>query len=290
MKKIICLVICLCMTVGFLTSCSPPPDYSEIEGRLKELVAASAEINMIFFGEGLPTYERVYDPRTTTKVHRETVTDEEGNAVEKLYYYYEINDAAYGRVIAFRSGFTAPFTYAQVLTYPEMSMKPVYSDDENEIYAYVIDGYVEKEYELFYDSTDPTDYDYVRFDCEYNDIKSIKDKAAKVYSTEYLNSIYSSMFVGTVAEDSVSALKARYMEYADDDGNVYLMECNEFETLITETRQFDFSTAKIVRPSNGSYVNVEIESYLPSNQNKREVVRISLILEGGVWMLDSATY
>lgn len=293
MKKIISLIVCLILilsTLLSLSSCSQPPEYSEIEGRLKDLIEASAEVNSIFFGEGLPTYERVMDPRSTTKVYKEKILNENGEEEEKLYYYYEVTDERYKRVIAYRSGIKSPYTYVQVLTYPEMSMTPVYFDDYNEVYAYVIEDYVEPEHEFYYNATDPVDYDYVRFDCEYSDVNSLKKKAEAVYSSVYLESIYSSMFVGTVASNSVGALNARYMEYADDMGNVYLMESNKFKPLITETRVFDYSTAKMVKPSNAEYVNVEIDSYLPSNPSKREVVKISLILENGKWMLDSAPY
>ena len=50
------------MMLPAFVSCSKPPEYSEIEARFKELVEASYAINDIFFGEGLATYERVYEP------------------------------------------------------------------------------------------------------------------------------------------------------------------------------------------------------------------------------------
>ena len=92
------------------------------------------------------------------------------------------------------------------------------------------------------------------------------------------------------ATGGVSGLEARYIEYADDEGGMSLMMSNEFEPFITETRQFDFSTARIVRPSNRKFVSIEIESYLPSAPNDRLTVTLTLILQDGQWMLDSATY
>ncbi|MBO4322289.1 MAG: hypothetical protein J5919_04745, partial [Clostridia bacterium] len=41
-----------------LAGCSPPPDIEDIRSELEALVAASAEINDIFFGQGLPVYDR----------------------------------------------------------------------------------------------------------------------------------------------------------------------------------------------------------------------------------------
>ena len=278
------------MIVPFFSSCSQPPEYSEIEPRFKELIEAAKEINIIFFGEGLPTYERVYDPRSTTKVYTEKYVDENGKEAERRYYYSEIEDDTYGRVIAYRTGYSTPYVFVQILTYPEMSKTPVFVDEWNGLYAYALPDYKEPEHEFFYTAVDPTDYDYVRYDCEFTEISQIKAKAAEVYSSEYLESISSSMFVGTVASGSVGALKPRYMEYADDEGNVYLMESNEFETFITENREFDFSTARMVKPSNAKYVSIEIESYMPSKPNVRTTIKVSLLLENGKWMLDSATY
>ena len=60
--------------------------------------------------------------------------------------------------------------------------------------------------------------------------------------------------------------------------------------LIKEKRLYDFSTAKIVRPKNGKYVTIEIESYLESTPDDRLTVKLGPKLQDGEWMLDSATY
>lgn len=279
------------MLLSVLTSCSKAPEYADIEGRLKELVEASAEINTIFFGTGLPTYERVYDPRSTTDVYRDKVIGEDGKEEEILYYYYEVYDKDYSRVIAYRSDFTKPFTYVYVVRDKEAGKEAVFANDSTKYYAYALEGYVEPEYDFYYMSDDPTDYDYVRHDSKFTSVDQIKYAAEQVYSKEYLSSIYDSMFIGTLsASGGVSGLEARYIEYADDDGGMSLMMSNEFEPFITETRQFDYSTARIVRPSNRKFVSIEIESYLPSAPNDRLTVTLTLILQDGQWMLDSATY
>ena len=147
-------------------------------------------------------------------------------------------------------------------------------------------------YETYYTLSDPTDYDYVRVDTGYLSIAQIKESASKVYSAEYLNSIYQMMFDGAagITENS-QILLARYMEYTDPDtGEVRLMKSNTFEPLIKEKRLYDFSTAKIVRPKNGKYVTIEIESYLESTPDDRLTVKLGLKLQDGEWMLDSATY
>ena len=85
MKKILALILCLCLMIPFAVSCSRPPEYAEIEARLKELVEASYQVNVLLFGDGLPTYERVYDPRSTTDVFKD-----EANG--KIYYFYEFSN------------------------------------------------------------------------------------------------------------------------------------------------------------------------------------------------------
>lgn len=352
MKKILCLLLCLCMMLPAVTSCSKAPEYSEIEDRLKELIEASYEINEIFFGLGLATYERVSDPRASTKLY----SDEEHGV---SYYYFVIPDPTLGNVIALQQktttkkyeqdgkdgfyytafdrtygnivvvspsgkektfcmqildapidGKTPDYTkenryYYKIENYsykkivylkPEKSEKVggslYYHDEEIGIYYYQIKDYVEPTYETYYTLSDPTDYDYVRVDTGYLSIAQIKESASKVYSAEYLNSIYQMMFDGAagITENS-QILLARYMEYTDPDtGEVRLMKSNTFEPLIKEKRLYDFSTAKIVRPKNGKYVTIEIESYLESTPDDRLTVKLGLKLQDGEWMLDSATY
>lgn len=358
MKKILCAVLCLVLLLPMTVSCSRKPEYAEIEERLKTLVAASAEINMIFFGTGLPVYERITDPRTSTEVYEDEETgaryhyyeleDEKlgrivafrqstvtnvykDKATGKKYFYYEITDRTYGRVVVVNAAGDEEDFCLQLLEAPREGESPFYFNASENLYGYIledftyvshekfsyvqvvtepregeeaywIDGkcycyllsdqeYVEPTYESFYDENDPLDYDYVTADSPYLSIDSIKAAASEVYSKEYLESIYSTLFIGSMgAADSVVGGSARYIEYADDDGMVSLMMSNTVEPLITETRVFDFSTAKMVKPSNAKYVTISIESYLPSDPSNRVTVRLSMTLQNGSWMLDSATY
>ena len=295
MKKIISLILCVLALLPCFASCSRPPEYSEIEERFQELVLASGEINMIFFGDGLPTYERISDPfsfENTKTVIKEKV-DEEGNVTQEYYYYYKIPDKNYDRLYAFKVGNTTGkvYTYLNVLSEPDGNKEAFYVDEKKGIYAYVIEDYKYIDPVLYYDSTDPEYYDYVKFDCEYTSIEQIKEAAEKVYSKDYLDAIYQMMFIGSVSDSEyVDDATARYIEYADDEGNISLMKSNESKAFIHEIRQYDFSTAKIVKPANAEYVNIEIDSYLPSSPEERLTVRLSMILQDGVWMLDSATY
>ena len=52
-------LVALCLLTLFSTvSCSQPPELSEIKDSIVTLIESSYEVNDLFFGEGLPTYER----------------------------------------------------------------------------------------------------------------------------------------------------------------------------------------------------------------------------------------
>ena len=278
------------MLIPCFASCSNPPEYVEIEERFCELVEASGEINMIFFGEGLETYERISDPISSMKVITEEKTADDGSVEKTYHYYYPIPDKNYEKLYAYRKNLE-PYVYLSVVTKPDKTKTAFWSDEESFLYAYEVEGYEYKKPEMYYDSTDPEYYDYVRHDCKYTSIAQIKAAAEKIYSKDYLESIYEMMFIGSASDvEYVDDATARYIEYADDEGNISLMKANDSKVFINEIRQYDFSTAKIVKPANAEYVTIEIESYLPSKPTERLTVKLSMILQDGEWMLDSATY
>lgn len=341
------------MLVSVLSGCSKPPEYSEIEARFKELVEASSELNEILFGEGLPVYERVYEPEI--EVYREEETG-------KVYYYYEINDSEKGKIIAHK---TTEYLYFTASDTKKDGVEAVYEadgkfyykieyngmEDEKKVtsytdktsgkiyYFYVIENqqlgkiyefrqqtvnyvkvnsekqsdkdilftdkntgknyyiteieYSEPEYDFYYSEDDPDGYSFVRHDSEYLSVESIKEYAESVYSTSYLEGIYEMLFTGAVvSEDSAQgSLGARYMDYQDDEGTVWLMESDSYKSLIKDRRVYDFSTAKVVKPGNKKFVNIEIESYLEKEPEKRLKMKLSMVKQNdGQWYLDSATY
>ena len=362
--KLFAALLSLCLLCPFLSSCSTPPELSAISDRFRELVEASKEINMIFYGEGLPTYERVTDPRETTELFENKETGE-------LFHYYTYEDKVYGKVLAYRrfvddtrGVYTDPetgikyfyqylndktygkivvvdstsiegkyyiqlvkapkegispdyvneakgewgyflkdfsyetdykenkFTYLQMSNSPHDGGKAFYEDAEQKVYCYLLpDSYEEPIFESYYTESDPTDYDYVTLTAKYHSITEIKNAAAAIYSTAFLESIYDMMFVGTVgASGGVEGMNARYKEHQDEAGNISLMKSNTYKPLIRETRLYLFDTAQIVEPSNGEYVTLSVDSYLPSEPEKILNVKVSMVLENGVWMLDTATY
>ena len=294
------------MTLPLLASCSTAPEYSEIEARFRQLVEDSFEINKIFFGEGLETYPRVTDPKSSTSVLEITDTDAEGNkTTRKVWYYYPLDEE--NQIVAFRDSYAKPYTYALVSDEPKVPeslanefpagdgassddfYNDIYSSPEENTYCYTI-PYTEKEYDLYYTVIDPADYDYVKFDLEYKTIDSIKEAAGKVYSAEYLGSIYDSLFVGATSVEGLDTLDPRYIEYTDDYGTTLLMKSNTIKPLVSEQRLFLFDTAKIVKRSNKNFVTIEIDSYLESSPDSILTIRLTMTKQNGEWLLDSATY
>jgi len=281
MLKRICLLLCAVCLVLSGISCRAP-EMSEIEQRLGELIEASYGVNEILFGEGLPVYERVYEPKASY------YKDAEG----KGFYYYEIEDSDAGTVLAYRSVTQyGSYTYLQRVSEKRDGEEAVYADPAGQFYLYPI-GYEEKKYDFYYSENDPADYDYVRIDAPYTSIEEIKAYAETVYGKEYLESVYEMLFTGAVLDIDVESgqLGARYYLHHDDMGGAHLMKSNKHKALVTEKRIYDLSTAKIVRPSNKKLVNVEIETYLESKPEERLTVRLSMVKQDGEWFLDSGTY
>ncbi|MBQ7383615.1 MAG: hypothetical protein IJV72_02350, partial [Clostridia bacterium] len=204
---------------------------------------------------------------------------------DNTYYYYTMTDETYGTVYEYRR---QNVKYLQKLTSKKSGEEPIYSADG--IHYYPVE-YEEKTYDFYYDGEEPEGYSYVRLDAPYTSIEQIKEYAETVYSDQYLEGIYEMLFTGAViSEDKSGKLGARYFSYEESDGNVWLMQSDEYDSLIKGKRIYDFSTAKVVKPGSSEFANVEIETYLESEPDNRPTVRISLIKQDGEWYLDNATY
>ena len=88
----------------------------------------------------------------------------------------------------------------------------------------------------------------------------------------------------------VDGVQSVFASVAAETDTAALMESNIYEPLISETRYYDFSTAKIVKPGSSKLVNIEVESYVNSKPDERITVRVTMVLQDGEWYLDSGTY
>ncbi len=293
MKKFLIRSISLCLAlvaaVPFFTSCSQPPELDSVKNEFVALIEKSVEVNNIFFGEGLPTYVRI---------------EGDGNLIylaEHDAYYAFITDGE--RVILkYKIGDDA-WKYA-VKTAEAMNMEAIHTDSEGNFY-YPIE-FDESQYNYYYDSESPTNYDYVRADCPYQNLESIMALAESVYTQSYLKGenyseedmgyggVYAAMFDGFTVGTEIS-----YARYRIDDSidGFYLLKSNEFKPYFEEHKTYNYDTMKIIKPSRADLVNVEITAtgrYIDyenfSVVNGEHTVTLTFVKEGGEWRLDTPTY
>lgn len=308
-KRIIVLLVAIVLLVGAvfaIRSCSAPPKYEEIDARFRELIDASHEVNVILFGEGLPTYEHVSDPKSSTEVIRtgEFIENENGEQKERLIYYYYTLDEE-NTVFAYRDSYLKDYTYALLsetkLDTDALKQKfpakegdsatyytEIYANESEKRFCYTI-PYEEKKYDYYYTVADDETYDYVRHDSMFFTIKDIKEKVETVYSDEYSNSIYGSVFEGTAAGDSV--MTPKFIETTASNGSMMLAQSNTYGAMKVEKRVYLYETAKINKlSSNKNLVRITIDTYLPSNPKKIVEREITLVYENDNWYLGNPTF
>lgn len=309
MKRILLLIVAIATLVSsifIIRSCAAPPDYEDIEARFRQLIEDSYEVNVVLFGEGLPTYPHVSDPRSSTEVIHtgEYVTNAEGEEKERLiYYYYPLDES--DTIIAYRDSYLKDFQYLVLKKVPtgteilktEFPAKDgdtstyyeeVYSDASSQQYCYSI-PYEEAHYDYYYTSADPSNYDYVRLDSEYRTVDDIKALAESVYSLSYTTSLYTTLFDGVSSGGVVE--QPRFFETTASNGSFLLAQLNDFEPMKVEKRVYLFETAKINKLSSSkNLVRISIESYLPSDPDRVIESEITLIYENGDWFLNNPTF
>lgn len=276
MKKLILLTLTV-LTVIILSSCSSAPAAEELEPRLRELVEASYDVNEIFFGAGLPTYPRV-----------EKLTDRPFSYDSDTgVYYLFFTDEKLGEMLMYYDRATAEYKFMRVLPAGSDSHGvDDYVAPDGRVFAPAND-YVEPEVEYVYTDEDVPNYDVVRVDCGYTSIDDLKRAAEKVYTADFLKQIYEGAFDGVAyAETGYSGVRsARFIEQS-----MLLRQYNELDSHELARRVYDYSTIKIIRPSNAQRVNLTIDTHL-EGEDEILTVRLTLILgEDGEWYLDTPTY
>lgn len=289
-----------------------PPELSAVRERVIALVNASHAVNEIFWGEGLPTYPRIY------REYHERVpfylsenagqyTYSETSTSNKLYYYV-LRDETYGDVVAYQyclkvgnglyvdvqSG--ASLTIADKIKYryarktTDTAGEALFSLGE---YRYIaLPDYEETEAEFYYTSSDQQYYDYVRDDAGYLTTSEIKAMAESVYAMDFLSSVYESIFTGiTVSGDSAGTLYARYIDYLDSEGRGWLMKSNLWKSAdVARVYLFDTMRMSESRKSKRTDVYIDIDTYVPGDEANLKTVTVAITLQNGSWFLNAATY
>ncbi|MCQ2354532.1 MAG: hypothetical protein MJ102_05435 [Clostridia bacterium] len=279
------LLLSLLMLIPCAVSCgTKPPELEEVKDTFSSLIEASYEVNDIFFGQGLPVYDRNKSNGAGAGTY-----DEEHNIL-----YWILNDSKFGIIVKYYDYSEKQYHYLQKTedrTKIPAGVEP-YTDAEGLLY-FPID-YEEGEMEDIYDEKSPKYYDYVRLDCKYQNVNSIKDLAKNVYSTDYLEGVYGAVFDGFMTDSGV--VYARYM--SDETGqSEFFLKSNQFKPYFETQTTYDVSTMKIVKPSNGTRVTVEIEAegvHIDFEKTEKIVGKytknLTFVNENGKWRLDSPTY
>lgn len=206
MKRILSVCLACFMMVGVclcFPSCSTkPPHIEEVYDRLVECIEDAHEVNVLLFGEGLPTYDR----------------DSEEEALIRRYYGMADNG---------------------------LDIVSVYT--------------------------------------KYVSLDEIKAKVEKVYSKDYRESLYETLFTG-FASDMVagSILPAKYSQ---DDKGMY--QNVNVKPLVKGVRVYDYAAMEIVASeSNATHIKVELPSYSERNPDEWITVDLTFVYEEGNWYLD----
>ncbi len=116
----------------------------------------------------------------------------------------------------------------------------------------------------------------------YYDVSSIKTEAEKIYSSRYLSALYET------AVDGVLIADGSFIRFYEESGNLY--QAINADSFDYQRKVYDYSTMKIVKPSDDDYVTVELEAYDVGMSHKRRTITITFVKEGDEWYLDSPTY
>ncbi len=117
----------------------------------------------------------------------------------------------------------------------------------------------------------------------------IKNAAEKVYSTAILEStIYPSAFDGYALDDGTGDSMFAYSRFYEEDGWIYQSAAEE--SYFSGIRVYDYSTMRVVAPSNSSACYVEIDTWLEHDPATILTQTLRLVRQDdGLWYLDSFT-
>ncbi len=285
-KAVAALAAVFCLAACLSGCGSEPPELESVRDEFAALITASAEVNEIFFGEGLPVY-----PRSDSNDEKNARYDE----ATGIYYWF-ITDGEYRKVIKYYDPDAKKNVYlAREADYTASgktgAAETVFRIGGEEINCRVLEGYTEPDTGFVYDEDAPLHYDYVKVESPFQTAESIKELAERVYTGNYLEPLYVMLFDGYRTDDSI--IYARYI--ISDDGR--FMKYNLFTPYFDKQTTYDLSSMKIVSPSRADSVNVEITAYgtyIDYEKLEKATGEFKRVLKfvktDAGWRLDTPTY
>ena len=140
---------------------------------------------------------------------------------------------------------------------------------------------------MYHGFDDAGDYEMVTPYAKFATVSQIEQAAEKIYSKVYLESVvYPAMFTGYAIQgvDGVQVAGARYMEDLD-----WIYQSTDSSQLYKGMIVYDYSTMKVVAPSNREACYVTMNAWMEDTPEKVKEIQIRLVLEEGNWYLDSFT-
>lgn len=143
---------------------------------------------------------------------------------------------------------------------------------------------------MYYGFAMAGDYEIVSEHSKFASVDEIKKAAEKVYSKSFLEEVlYLGAFDGYAMEDGSGGAAVSSSRYQED-GSGFYCSMDDMDYLKGDTRVYDYSTMKIISPSDGDACTLKIDSYLLSNPANVFSDTIRLVRqEDGLWYLDSFT-
>ncbi|MBQ7910456.1 MAG: hypothetical protein IJ363_06685 [Clostridia bacterium] len=117
---------------------------------------------------------------------------------------------------------------------------------------------------------------------KYASIAEMQAAIAAVYSTEYRESLYESLFTGFAADEMSVVMPARFSE---DERFLYMSKY--VDPLVDGVRVYDYASMEIVSYSHSSRLRVSVNSYTEDRPEEWKRVYLSFVYENGDWYLDS---
>ena len=124
--------------------------------------------------------------------------------------------------------------------------------------------------------------EYVAPYAKYKTIVEMQAAISAVYSTEYRESLFETLFTGYTDGAMSVAMPARFQE-----DEMYLYQSRYVDALVKGVRVYDYASMEIVDHSHSTYMRVAIPSYSESKPDEWVTVYLSFVYENGDWYLDS---
>ena len=295
------------------------PELATVRERYIQLLTSAPAINEILWGEGLPTYERVYSNGFSFK---DAYGEGEGRT-EKNISGFVVETEEFGDIVAYHpwmyfippgedEGIFYDFEHNVTLSakpdddsYYRFAVREEKAREGETPNAYLAENLKTETTYYYYDladfdidslfiytEKDEPYYDYVKESCGFLYVDDIKAAAAKIYSADMMTAINEGILTGvTVSERPGGTLYPRYMDYENTEiGEVYLVKFNQDNGYELTDWVYDFDTMAIQRGSKKKTVRLSVERYPVGKENERTTKTFTFVLENGEWYLDAPSY